>query len=75
MGRRTDTVYVAGNVELGCLEIGGPTDQTKEWKDSRIKMPIVMKDMLLQIAETSPSIVNKVHILGYVINGKQKGSK
>ncbi|KAI9466423.1 hypothetical protein BDB00DRAFT_880662 [Zychaea mexicana] len=43
MGSRTDTIYKISNIELGCLEIGGQVDETKDFKDSMIKMPSVLK--------------------------------
>ena len=62
MGRKVDEVYIGGDIELGCMEIGGSSaDQTKELKDGQMKMPYVMKDMLLDIANKSPSLVHKVH--------------
>ncbi|KAG2219831.1 hypothetical protein INT45_006274 [Circinella minor] len=69
MGRRTDTIYKASGVELGCLEIGYQVDSTKEMKDSMMKLPIVLKDMLCAIVQDIPSIINQAHILGYNING------
>ncbi|KAI9466435.1 hypothetical protein BDB00DRAFT_872194 [Zychaea mexicana] len=70
MGRRTDTTYIGGNgVELGCLEIGRTNDQTKEFIDGSIKMPMVMRDMLLKLVEENPALVNQLHILGYLIMG------
>ena len=69
MGRRTDTIYKASGVELGCLEIGHQVDSTKEMKDSMIKLPIVLKDMLCAIVQDIPNIINQTHILGYNING------
>ncbi|KAG0186409.1 hypothetical protein DFQ28_007905, partial [Apophysomyces sp. BC1034] len=51
IGHKMDTIYVSGNVELGCLEIGGVPCQTKAWHDSRMKMPFVMKDMLMNIVK------------------------
>ncbi|KAI8084432.1 uncharacterized protein BX664DRAFT_315990 [Halteromyces radiatus] len=65
MGRKMDTVYVAGDFELGCLEMGGYSNQTKEWRDSRIKMAVVKKDMLLRIIDTAPAVINDVHVIGY----------
>lgn len=64
-----DTVYVASDIELGCLEIKGMVDDTKEKEDSRVKMPIVMRDMLLQVVDNVSSMLRKVHIVGYHING------
>ncbi|KAG1442653.1 hypothetical protein G6F56_010976 [Rhizopus delemar] len=70
MGHKMDTIYVSGNVELGCLEIGGVPCQTKAWHDSRMKMPFVMKDMLMNIVKKAPVKINEVHVVGYIINGK-----
>ena len=68
-----DTVFLGGSVELGCTETGGKScDQTKELTDGYMKMPLTMKAMLLDIVEKTPTIVNKVHIVGYMINGKRK---
>ncbi|KAI7851221.1 hypothetical protein BDC45DRAFT_572304 [Circinella umbellata] len=72
MGRRTDTAYIGGNdVEVGCLEIGKTNHQTKEFMDGSIKMPIAMKDMLMKLVEQNSSLVNQLHILGYLIMGKK----
>ncbi|KAI7859393.1 hypothetical protein BDC45DRAFT_475199 [Circinella umbellata] len=72
MGRRTDTTYIGGDgVELGCLEIGKTNNQTKELMDGSIKMPVVMRDMLMKLVEETPSLVNKLHILGYMIMGNK----
>ncbi|KAG2211384.1 hypothetical protein INT45_004918 [Circinella minor] len=38
MGSRTDTLYEANGVELGCLEISSKVDPSKELKDSLVKM-------------------------------------
>ncbi|KAG2221872.1 hypothetical protein INT45_012516, partial [Circinella minor] len=70
MGRRTNTNYIGGDgVELECLEVGKASDQTKEFMDGSIKMPIVMRDMLLKLAGKSPVLVNELHVLRYVIMG------
>ncbi|KAI8143456.1 hypothetical protein BJV82DRAFT_94164 [Fennellomyces sp. T-0311] len=70
IGRKVDEVYICGNIELGCMEIGGSsTDQTKEIKDGRMKMPHVLKDMLLDIVTKSPTLVHKVNVTGYLISG------
>ncbi|KAI7856244.1 hypothetical protein BDC45DRAFT_503453 [Circinella umbellata] len=69
MSSRTDTLHEASGVELGCLEIGSKVDPTKVLKDSLVKIPIVLKDMLIAIAQEIPSILNNIHVLGYNING------
>ena len=64
-----DGIFKCGEDEYGCLEIGQNTDSTKELKDSRLKLPIVMRDMFLKIYNYAPELQNKIHILGYNING------
>ncbi|KAI8149278.1 hypothetical protein BJV82DRAFT_587343 [Fennellomyces sp. T-0311] len=71
MGRKMDVVYIGGRKELGCMEVGSHVDQTKEWTDGRLKMPVVMKDMLLQIVEEAPALLHKIGITGYLINGNE----
>ncbi|KAG2222833.1 hypothetical protein INT45_000448 [Circinella minor] len=67
-----DTTYIGGDgVELGCLEIGKTNIQTKELMDGSIKMPVVMRDMLMELVEETTPLVNKLHILGYVIMGNK----
>ncbi|KAI9488956.1 hypothetical protein BDB00DRAFT_963026 [Zychaea mexicana] len=68
MGRKMDLLYESSGKELGCIEIGKDEDQTKEMKDGLLKMPIVMHDMLLQVA-FSESLLRCVHVLGFVIVG------
>lgn len=66
-----DTVYVASNVDLGCLESKCSVNDTKEKVDSRVKMPIIMREMLLEIVVMMPyTMLSKVHIVGYNIDGK-----
>lgn len=69
MGRRMDAIYEGSNVELGCLEIGQISDQTKEMHDSKLKLPMVMKDMMLAIMTSAPDLLHHIHIVGYNING------
>ncbi|KAI8391810.1 uncharacterized protein BYT42DRAFT_558157 [Radiomyces spectabilis] len=64
-GHRMDTIYLAGDKELGCLEIGGTSDISKAMKDGQMKLPIVMKDMLLRIAKTTNIRVTDIRIVGY----------
>ncbi|CAO3595994.1 unnamed protein product [Absidia cylindrospora] len=57
--RRMDTLYVANDTEIGCLEIGGSFDQSKE-----------LHDMITNIVENFPATINEVHVVGYSITGK-----
>ncbi|KAI9494784.1 hypothetical protein BDB00DRAFT_927974 [Zychaea mexicana] len=68
MGRRGDLIFESGKLELGCTEIGAAKDQTKEMRDSLLKLPIVLRDMLL-LATFSPSLLHKCHVVGYSISG------
>ena len=72
MGRRMDAIYAGGGIEPGCMEIGTAADLTKELKDGKMKMPVVLKDMLLQIVEAVPTLLHQPNVTGYVINGKRK---
>ncbi|KAI9278969.1 hypothetical protein BDA99DRAFT_554561 [Phascolomyces articulosus] len=68
MGRRGDTIFNSGHIELGCTEIGAAKDQTKEIRDGLLKMPIVLRDMLL-LATFSPNLLHQAHVIGYSISG------
>ncbi|KAG0166403.1 hypothetical protein DFQ28_006568, partial [Apophysomyces sp. BC1034] len=57
-----------GDIEDKKMEIGASDDKTKEFQDAKMKLSIVLKDMLLRIAEQMPSIFREAHILGYNIN-------
>ncbi|CAO3593894.1 unnamed protein product [Absidia cylindrospora] len=56
-------------MEIGCLEADRTSNLTKAWDDGRLKMPIVMKDMLLEILNSNSVHVNDIHIIGYLISG------
>ncbi|KAI9495029.1 hypothetical protein BDB00DRAFT_760860, partial [Zychaea mexicana] len=67
--RKMDMIFASGEVEYRPLEIGQKFDLTKELRDSRLKLPIVMKDQLLSIYHTAPKLLHNIRILGYYING------
>ena len=69
MGRRGDTIYKCGPRELGCCEVGAAQDQTKEFRDCALKMPLVLRDMLLALTY-DPSLLHKSHVIGYSISGR-----
>ncbi|KAG2217377.1 hypothetical protein INT45_007387 [Circinella minor] len=71
MGRKMDALYIGGEKEVGCMEVGSERDQTKEWKDSMVKMPVVMQDQLREIVQEAPQLKHKVDIVGYSIHGNQ----
>ncbi|KAI9258807.1 hypothetical protein BDA99DRAFT_440726, partial [Phascolomyces articulosus] len=69
ISRRLDTLYIGKGIELGGLEAGPTKDNTKEFEDSMLKLPFVFKDMLNESVSCLPSLIHKVHVLGYNING------
>lgn len=69
IGRRVDTIYIGGDIELGGLEIGPTRDNTKEFQGSMLKLSFVLKDMLTDIINHRPSLLRDAHVLGYNING------
>lgn len=69
-GKKMDCIYVAGAFELGCLEIGGlSNDQTKAYADGMLKLPIVLKDMMIDISTRSNASLNELVLVGYNISG------
>ncbi|KAG2225687.1 hypothetical protein INT45_012159 [Circinella minor] len=74
MGHNIDTIYSTNGIEVGCIEVGKDDDQTKSIKDGLIKMPIIMHDMLTQLAETE-EVLRKAKVLGYVISSCSQGTK
>ena len=66
-----DAIYIGGEKELGCMEIGREADQTKEWKDGKVKMPVVIQDELREIVQEATGLLHKVDIIGYAVHGKQ----
>ncbi|KAI7847115.1 hypothetical protein BDC45DRAFT_452320 [Circinella umbellata] len=70
MDARMDTIYKGSDMEIGCLEIRHHDDPTKELTDSRLKLPIVMKERFLDIFKYAPELVHKIHIIAYNINGR-----
>ena len=64
-----DTIYIGGEIELGALEAGCQKDNTKEFEDSMLKLPFVLKDMLTEIVNCRPSLLHKAHVVGYNVNG------
>ncbi|KAI9492312.1 hypothetical protein BDB00DRAFT_939777 [Zychaea mexicana] len=67
MERRVDMLFNCGHIEFGCTEIGATKDQTKEMRDSFLKMPIVLRDMLL-LATFRPNLLHQSHVIGYSIS-------
>ncbi|KAI9491027.1 hypothetical protein BDB00DRAFT_767784 [Zychaea mexicana] len=66
MGRRVDTVFASGPIELGCTEIGAKNDQTKTLTDRSLKMPLILRDMLLDVTY-APALLKRSHVVAYCI--------
>ncbi|KAI9278459.1 hypothetical protein BDA99DRAFT_531213 [Phascolomyces articulosus] len=47
---------IGGDKEFGGLEIGQTRDNTKEFEDSMLKLPFVLKDMLIDTINDRPSL-------------------
>ncbi|KAI9271767.1 hypothetical protein BDA99DRAFT_556980 [Phascolomyces articulosus] len=71
MGLETDTVYIGDDdVEFGLFgnrKGKRPNQGIQRW----ISLPIVMRDMIMKLIGENPSLVNKLHILGYSIIGNK----
>lgn len=68
VGKKMDCVFKAGTFEFGCLEIGCNHDKSKIFKESGLKQPFILKDMMNFINKSIP-VKEKVHIRGYSIYG------
>lgn len=66
VGRKMDSVYLGADLELGALEVRSKkNDDIKDLSDGYYKLPIVMEDMVKNIADKYPSLRNDVKIIGY----------
>ena len=63
-------IYVGDEIELDGLEAGASKDNTKEFGDSKKKLPIVLRSMLLSIVTDRSTLIHKAHVVGYNINGR-----
>ncbi|KAI9490126.1 hypothetical protein BDB00DRAFT_769279, partial [Zychaea mexicana] len=69
MGHHIDVIYTTSDTEIGCIEIGKGSDQTKVMKDGLVKLLLVMHDdLLLQLATTEEAL-RKTHVISFVILG------
>lgn len=73
MGSRMDILFVHGNKELGCVEVGKQLTTNMDDKymdDGMIKMPKSLRDMLSCLVQKNPDKINNVAVIGYLIMGK-----
>lgn len=64
-------LFKKGTLEFGCLEAGRSNVEngTKELCDGFFKMPKVMKDMLVQMTNASPTLIRELAVCGFLIMG------
>lgn len=57
--------------EYGCAEAGldGAVTGTKAVVEGGVKLPCLMKDMLYQLANDSPSKLREIRVAGFLISG------
>ncbi|KAI9494026.1 hypothetical protein BDB00DRAFT_820545, partial [Zychaea mexicana] len=66
IGRRLDTIYVASNLEFGGLEAAANRDNSKEFHDAKLKLPMVLRDMLSAIVRNGITMMDMNMPKGYV---------
>jgi hypothetical protein len=67
-------LFKTNSMEFGCTECGrfGVFNNTKELTEGTFKMPKVMKDMFVYLSNSSPSLVRKLAVVGFLIMGIAK---
>ncbi|KAG2216298.1 hypothetical protein INT45_012770 [Circinella minor] len=68
LGNKMDVIYRSGTTEYGCLEIGQKNNATKEMWDSEIKLPVVIKDILISLTNVAVDLLHELHTIGYNIS-------
>ncbi|KAG2191987.1 hypothetical protein INT47_000779 [Mucor saturninus] len=68
-GRKVDMIFKSTSAELGCMECdrSDGVNTTKEMSDGLIKLPKVLKDMLISLCNIAPSLVNDFAVPGVII--------
>ncbi|KAG2220148.1 hypothetical protein INT45_013846, partial [Circinella minor] len=59
-----DTIYLASNVELGGIKMDNIDNKNA---NTKMYLPLGLKDMFVTLGNQSPKIVHDIHILGYHI--------
>lgn len=68
-GRKLDMVFKSSAYELGIME-GGRSEglnSTKEISDGSVKMPKVLKDTLVALCSSSPTLTNQLSVPGVIL--------
>ncbi len=70
-GRKMDMIFNADQMEYGCLECGrfNNLNSTKELMDGSFKLPVVMKEMFVNLCNASPTLINDLHVVAFMILG------
>lgn len=73
-GKKPDMIFSYDTLELGCTEAGlnddGPSG-TKEIKESVLKIPKELKNMLLRLVAVAPQNRHDINTIGFIISGLQ----
>ncbi|KAL0073907.1 hypothetical protein F4703DRAFT_1377390 [Phycomyces blakesleeanus] len=69
--KRPDHIFRYGSFELGISEAAKVSDENgdKDIKDSRIKAPKLMKDLMQKILENKPGLINTLRIPSIIMSG------
>ncbi|KAI7857926.1 hypothetical protein BDC45DRAFT_554510 [Circinella umbellata] len=59
-----DTIYLASNIKLGGIKMDNIDNKNA---NTKMYLPLGLKDMLVTLGNQSPKIVHDIHILGYHI--------
>lgn len=72
-GKKPDMIFSYDTLELGCTEAGlnddGPSG-TKEIKESVLKIPKELKNMLLRLVAVAPQNRHDINTIGFIISGR-----
>ena len=73
-GHKVDILIMHLDDEFGCAEAGlsGGETSTKWIKESTLKVPKLLKDMIWHLVKASPSAVENMCLPGFVLSGKTK---
>jgi uncharacterized UBP type Zn finger protein len=71
-GRKVDMIFKSTLAEFGCMECdrSDGANATKEMSDGLIKLPKVLKDMLISLCNFTPSLVNDLSVPGVILMSK-----
>lgn len=74
-GTKLDMKFSWEEYELGCAEVGRMDDGehgTKEMRESKLKSPKTMRDMLVVLSRSFPAQKKALRTFGYIMMGNVK---